>query len=78
MLEDEWWMDEWLDEWVDGEMNRILGHKKEIWDSAKTPIVTGHLIVGLIGPGLYMGYIGRRPFTLHKQPTQEYWPTLQL
>ena len=72
-MEDEWWMDEWLDEWVDGQMNRIVGRKKEIWDSAKTPIVTCHLTVGLIGPGLNMGCIERRPSTLHKQPIQDYW-----
>ena len=65
-MEDEWWMDEWLDEWVDGQMNRIVGHKKEIWDSANTSIVTGHLTVVLIGPGLNMGCIARRPSTLHK------------
>lgn len=76
MMEDEWWMDEWLDEWVDGQMNRIVGHKKEIWDSANTPIVTGHLTVVLIGLGLNMGCIGRRPSTLHKQPIQDYWANL--
>ena len=42
-------------------MNRILGHKEEIWDPAKISIVPGNLIAYLKGPSLNMGCIGRRP-----------------
>lgn len=54
------WMDEWVDgwmdgSWLDGPMNRILGHKEEIWDPVKISIVVGHSITCLKGPNLNMG-----------------------
>lgn len=81
------WVDGWMDKWImdgawvdrctDRKMNRILGHKEDIWDPAQIPTVAGNSMKYRKEPSLCMGCLEGGEAPLSSTPAAHAGPRLE-